>query len=252
MVTLKPGAIPGKVSLGWDSFISVLPYVPGGKSVCAHPKKKGKEAGFPQEAIDLVVGSKTGHGSRYGRIAPDYRAEHKRTCWIQDGEFHVTGSEGWSDQKWFEGYNPQSHFSKPRHCLTCNTAYGGAFAARVGYDVLEFEPSGLRDIIGRDRLTGAVLAEDGDQEVMMLQFVFIVVQDDVEGSEDLACFRLNAGFLTQFPDRRIHDRFARFDLATGITPEAHVRLVASAHQQQPGISNDDGECRRDRSVGHAM
>jgi hypothetical protein len=42
MVTLKPGAIPGKVSLGRDSFISVLPYVPGGKSVYAQPEKKGK------------------------------------------------------------------------------------------------------------------------------------------------------------------------------------------------------------------
>jgi hypothetical protein len=42
MMTLEPGAIPGKVSLGRDSFISVLPYVPGGKSVYAQPEKKGK------------------------------------------------------------------------------------------------------------------------------------------------------------------------------------------------------------------
>jgi hypothetical protein len=98
MVTLKPGAIPGKVSLGWDSFISVRPYVPAGKSVCAQSKKKGKEAGFSQEEIDLAVGSKTGHGGCYGRISPDYRAEHKRTFRIQDGEFHVTGSEGWADR----------------------------------------------------------------------------------------------------------------------------------------------------------
>ncbi len=83
--------------IGWDSFISALPYQPKDNTLYAQPKKKNKkDTGLSQDEIAIKTGSKIGHGSRYGLVSESYRAEHKRTLWIKDGTFHVADSEGWS------------------------------------------------------------------------------------------------------------------------------------------------------------
>ncbi len=78
--------------VGWDSFISVLPYADG--NVHKSPSNKGQS--LNEEELKAAIGRKLGKGRSLGLMSNQYRAEHKRTFWVEDGRLLIDGSQGWS------------------------------------------------------------------------------------------------------------------------------------------------------------
>lgn len=92
---------------GWDCFVTAAPYRPTkivehqavGQTVYGTPT--GTKGQFSDEQLQSAdyVGKKIVHGSRYGFVSDNFRAQHKRVYWVQDGRLHIDGESGWSDKQ---------------------------------------------------------------------------------------------------------------------------------------------------------
>lgn len=98
MVELQDEGVTPKL-VGWDSYISALPHVPG--KLFTDPEKAEVELSRPVRK--QKIGSKIGRGlsgkGAYGLAKGAYSQEHKRTFWIEDGKVIIDGNTGWSQIK---------------------------------------------------------------------------------------------------------------------------------------------------------